>query len=334
MTTLKYTPSDYRSLLSYSHQRHLLVEGGDDKRAFSLFLDELFERLAPPGIESVRIDSAQDLIEFDEAGNREKVEMVCESVSGRPYAKRIVGFVDREFREFDRHPHLADGVKGHRISGRLIWSRGHSIENYYFDFNTLRSPLREFSVTDRFRDALALLEAVFAQTIRLACAASLAGDEIGMLSLVKGSVGQDVFDVCNAGEASLTLGLGAWCSKLMGRLRSSEGIAERLIDRFQFWYARVEAADFHVVRWMCHGHIGLAFIWAVYSRCVLEVCKQRGYSEHDSEAEARRVLKAEESVRFNACAARWVERSLGDHCSYPMQVFELLGLDLVSQGDV
>mgnify|MGYP006295611663 CR=1 FL=1 len=334
MTTLKYTMSGYRSLLSYSHQRHLLVEGADDKRAFSLFLDELFERLAPAGIESVRIDSAQDLIECDEAGNRQKVEMVCESVSGKPYAERIVGFVDREFREFDRHPDLADSVKGHRISDRLIWSRGHSIENYYFDFDTLRSPLREFSVIDRFRDALALFKAVFATTIRLACAASLAGDEIGMLSLVKGSVGRDVLEVDNSEEPLLTLNLGAWRSNLMARLKASEGIAERLTDRFQYWCARVEEADFHVVRWMCHGHIGLAFIWAVYSRCVLEVCQRHGRRETDAEADARRVLKAEESVRFNACAARWVERSLGDHCSFPIQVFELLGLDLLSQDDV
>ncbi|MFW6116187.1 MAG: hypothetical protein ACOC6F_00535 [bacterium] len=328
MSALQYTLPDYQSLLNYSQERHLLVEGGDDRRAFALFLDELAEQTETRGVEPVCIDSAEDLIEFEGAGNRGKVEIVCSAASAAPYAERLVGFVDREFRGFGRDPGLVDRIEGHRVSDRLIWSRGHSVENYYFDFPTLRSPLREFSVTHHVHDALSLFEALFEKTIRLACAASLAGDEMDMLRLVKGSVSQDIFDICAVGEARVSLGSEAWESTLTGPLGSCSEIAHQMIERFGFWRKRVEAADFHVVRWMCHGHIGLAFIWAVYSRCVLEVCRLQGYDGEDAQCEARRVLKAEESVRFNACAERWVQRSLGNQCTYPIQVFRLLGLDL------
>jgi hypothetical protein len=327
MTSLKYTLTSYQTYLGYSQEKHLLVEGRDDKRVFSLLLDELFEQTSSQDIETVLIDSAEDLVEFEDAGNREKIERVCESIATKSYAKRIVGFVDREFREFGRNPCFVDRIGGHRVSDRLVWSRGHSIENYYFDFDTLRSPLRVFSVTDRFREALELFGDVFEQTLRLACAASLTGNESGRLSLVKGSISRDVLEIELNEKIRLLVDSDVWETNLIENLGANREITDQLMERFHFWSDRVEDADFEVVRWMCHGHIGLAFIWAAYSACVSWICQQHGYGREDAESEARRVLKAEESVRFNACAEKWVKRALGDQCSYPLQVLELLGLN-------
>jgi hypothetical protein len=328
MTTLKYNLSDYRASLKFSHHKHILVEGKDDKRVFLLFLDELLERTSSPIVDNVQVDSAQSLIEFENAGNREKVEIVCENIVGKSYSEKIIGFVDREFREFNCNPQLSDNLEEHRVIDRLVWSRGHSIENYCFDFDTLRVPLRDFSLTDKFCDALNLFESVFEETIGLACAASLAGDEVGMLSLVKSSADQHTFDIDFDGEPRLKMKTDCWERNLVGRCRTTPEIAEQLIDRFQYWSERVNETEFSVVRWMCHGHIGLSFIWAVYSHCVIKTCQKNGYEERKARAEARRVLKAEESVRFNACAARWVERSLGNQCIYPIQVFDLINLSI------
>lgn len=326
MATLQHNLSGYRNLLRFSSDRHLLVEGSGDKHAFRVWLDELFQRTASPNIDAIQIDSAESLIEFGQAGNRKKVEMVCNGVSGEPYADRLVGFVDREFREFRCDPQLVDCIEGHRISDRLVWSRGHSIENYYFDFDTLRRPLRQCSSTDRFREALDLFEAVFEETIRLACAASLAGHEIGMLSLVRGSVRREFLLLDRDAELMLSVDRDVWRFCLTQHQGCTAEIADQLLGKFEFWNQRTRETDFDAVRWMCHGHIGLAFIWAAYSRCVLDVCRAQG--EGRARAEASSVLQAQESLRFNACAEQWVARSLGGHCSYPVEVFELLGLDV------
>ena len=103
-------------------------------------------------------------------------------------------------------------------------------------------------------------------------------------------------------------------------------MAEALADRYQFWNHRVRHCHCNLVRWMCHGHIGLAFIWAVYSGCVAEVCRRQGCAEREAVAEAQRVLQAAENVRFNACLEQWVQRALGNYCCYPVEVFRLLGV--------
>lgn len=330
MFGLSYDLPSYRSYLRFSNEKHLLVEGRDDKRVFALFLDELLVRRGAQSMRyGIRIDCAEALIDFgSKVGNREKVEVVCRSVSDLSFAEKLVGFVDRDFREFDRHPCLQDRVGGHLVSGRLVWSRGHSVENYYFDFDTLRNPLRAFSVTDRFCQALGLFEVIFEQTIRLACSASLAGDELQILKIVKKSATREIFQLHSGKEEILTLNLDVWRKNLKKHHRLSPDMADELIERFQGWNNPVEASDFCIVRWMCHGHIGLAFIWAVYSLCVLEVCQREGYDRLVAESEAQRVLKSEESVRFSACADFWVQRALGNHCDYPAEVFKLLGLDV------
>lgn len=323
-----YDLESYRTWLRMSEHRHLLVEGSGDKQVFLLFLDEFSRQ--PDSAEStrdVRIDSAENLIDFGTGvGNREKVEKVCESVSGSKCAERLVGFVDRDFRGFERGEVLEDSVQDHKVSGRLVWSRGHSMENYYFDFDTLRKPLRVLSDSSQFGKALSLFEVVFEPTIRLACAASLAGAALGRLTLVKGSVDQEILELGPSGEQGLAVDAGKWKATLTGRHHATSELAQQLVESFLFWSTAAQSCDFQVVRWMCHGHVGLAYIWAAYSRCVLEVCRHEDYGEREAAREASRIMQLRESVRFNACAGEWVQRALGDHCSYPAEVFRLLGV--------
>lgn len=327
MATLQHTLSGYLSLLRISRRGHLLVEGRSDKQPFAIFLDEFSRRTTAASPGRIDIDSAEDLIKFDTAGNREKVETVCEHAASKPYAKKMVGFVDREFRGFERNPRLLDSIEEHEILDRLVWSRGHSIENYYFEFETLRRPLRLLSETDHCHEALDLFKMVFEKTVRLACAASLAAQQIKRPTLIKSSVSRQIFRIQTDGKTSLRTDLETWHRELTKRFQCSSRKAKQFVELFQSWEKRVESADFDVARWMCHGHIGLAFIWAIYSRCVLEICRKQGYDKKGAATEAQRVLSANESLRFNACAEEWVSRSLSGHCSYPVEVFTLFGFD-------
>jgi hypothetical protein len=318
----KYDPTEYRNLIKMSRKRHLLVEGPSDKRLFRLLLGEASQRSGQGSVRAqVDIDSADQLVSFGcSLGNREKVEKICESARKEILGDRLVGFVDREYREFDVGARLEDALKGHRVLGRLVWSRGHSAETYFFEFETLREPLRAFSVTEHFDQALDCFERVFEATIRLACAASLAARECGMLRLAP-IVDYRMVELC---PPDVLLDIERWTDALCSRQGLSRVQADGLAQKLGSWRNVTKAADYGVVRWMCHGHAGLAFVWAVYSRCVHDACEE--LDPNIRESEARRVLRADESVRFNACASSWAARALGGQCEYPVEVLRLLGI--------
>ena len=204
MAAVQYTPDEYRIYLNTTDTRHLLVEGPSDKMLFKLLLDEVLRHTSQQfSRDDIDIDSAEDFIQFDEPlGNRAKVEAICQDVNLASYADKLVGFVDREFRDFERDPELQDTLGAHKVSGRLVWSRGHSIENYLFDFGTLREPLRDFSPTPYFDVALCTFELLLKPAVHLACALSLVGDDLQKFNRIKASVDWQV--LCMApGQISL-----------------------------------------------------------------------------------------------------------------------------------
>jgi hypothetical protein len=103
------------------------------------------------------IDDAESLVDCDSAyTNLAKVEYICKSVQNRPYAHKIVGIVDRMLRDFRRASSVEDTLRQHKVMGRLIWTRGHSIENYFFQVAVLREVMWSCShheATDEFLEA-------------------------------------------------------------------------------------------------------------------------------------------------------------------------------------
>lgn len=325
---LKYDPQGYTNLIRMSNTKHLLVEGPDDKRLFKLLLDELYQLkiqdLSKSTIKLV-IDSAEELINFGNIlGNCQKVEEICQIINNKPYCNKLVGFTDREFREFGISNTIQDNLNLHKVQGRLVWSRGHSIENYFFDFSILREPLRDLSATEYFDDVLDIFQNFIESALRLACTASLTGKEIGNLDLIKSSINWRVIKVEINHSKEVVLLLNDWAQSLVRIQKLSVEKAEKIIERYKYWYQIVEKADFQVIRWMCHGHIGIAVIWAVYSRCIHDMCSQNGLG--NPEAEVAKVEGIKRQIRTHTCASWWARKALANHCDYPTDVFQLLEL--------
>jgi hypothetical protein len=319
MATLQFTIPDYQIYLRMSHRKHLLVEGRDDYMAFKLLLDEysLYKNL-PSILDGIDIDTAESLIGFTQAlGNREKVEAVCNIISGSPDEDKLVGFVDREFRDFEIGNNLRDVLVSHKVSNRLIWSRGHSIENYCFDFQILRAPLRDISITTFFNEALNLFQKVFESTIHLACAASLVGQESNHFTLLATTVHWSIVEIVSTGAL---LKLPEWQQYIQKERGLSIQDSEKLAERFQFWHSILTTSDFDLIRWLCHGHIGIKYIWAVYTRCVYEVSNKA--------EEANRFSQAQDKLKFNMFASSWARQSFNNSCEFPTEIFALLKLAL------
>lgn len=314
MAILQYTINDYIAYVFASRKKRLLVEGNDDYQLFTRLIHTITK-----GESEVEVDDASCLIGFDHpVANREKVELACNLVKGKSFSAKLTGFVDREFREFVLAPELQDNVKGHRVDGRLVWTRGHSVENYYFDFATLHSPISSLSSTRYQQLALGLFEKNFEWIIRMACVSSLIGMEIGNFQIIRSNISWGIFDV---NDDKIILNLKAFEKELISRNVRTE-IIQQITSRYTYWEELVNRADFDIVRWACHGHIGLSFIWAVYKRLVFEVGRRRGIQRPEREVD--RALEAKEEIRFITCAQKWIERALGNEEVFPYQVLQLL----------
>ena len=325
MSISKYTPAEYQNWVQASSNRHLLVEGRDDKRAFEMLMRCFIGNDWKDDLD-IDIDTAADLISGNEAHysrNCDNVEFISRNISNSEYAERFVGFVDREFRAFCWDDEFVDHIDRHNIVERLVWSRGHSIENYCFDISILRDPLIDLSISEHFGEALNLFRDVFDSAIRLACAVSLVGLECDNLQIVGGSIDWHSINIC---EDKVNLCIDNWRQVLTQKNRLPEDRSGLIIDLYQKWISNVQEADVYVIRWMCHGHIGLKVLWEVYARCIYVVCENLDPRQRASET--TRVLSADMRVRFNACVGSWCRHSLNSNCEYPRDVFILLGVEV------
>jgi hypothetical protein len=238
------------------------------------------------------------------------------------YASRFVGFVDREFREFDLESEIQDLVGKHNIIDRLVWSRGHSIENYFFDFAVLARPLRHHSVTLYYRDALDLFQQNIEQILREVCAIGLAGWKCKSLKHVRSSVAD--WNIVERSASGFSINTEKWMDFFIKERNMRYEDALNLKEAYQEWSMKVSGIDFNIVRWLCDGHTGLAFIWAAFARCVFEASKKS--DQGDPRKEASKVLRADKTVRFNVCASEWASQVVKQSCEYPEDIFAILGI--------
>lgn len=181
MNGLQLTPEEYVTEIIMSNDRFLLLEGADDEDFFTIICNLLKKNEAQISAEklyllkNIIIDTAERI--EGELGNRAKIEKICDLVAQEPpdVNNRVLGFVDREFREFEWSNDLKDHIKTHKINKRLIWSKGHSIENYFFEISTLRKAFNDYLVSSFYQEAFEIFESKFEHTLRIACALSLAG---------------------------------------------------------------------------------------------------------------------------------------------------------------
>lgn len=320
---MQFNESDYRRYVMMSHRCHLLVEGRDDKRLFGILFEELFD-----GESTIDIQSAEDFDALGGMGSREFVEFVEASIHSREYAQRFVAFVDREFREFEYGPPVLDRLKTHRVYNRLIWSRGHSIENYLFDFETVRRTIRAFCVSEYHVLALRHYKRVFCDSVRMGCAVTLASIElqktnhISHLDLLKNSLNWECLRV---DEGVLEVDYQALATILTRRMRMDQTRAKHCIEVLGQWHKVAREADYEVCRWLCHGHIGLSILWTAFGSCVYQAALESGNTRPQDEVQ--KVLRACETVRFNACLDGWCTKVIDDECPYPSEILTLFSLN-------
>ncbi|MEH1785680.1 MAG: DUF4435 domain-containing protein [Nostoc sp.] len=329
------TIDSYIIELKFSTKKHLLVEGNSDKALFErLFtvLSPIYEKENNKKLnDEIFIDDADFIennpgLEKEKLGNWEKIEVICEKIQNEPIAKRFVGFVDRDFRGFNICDNLQDELDKHNIQGRLIWSRGHSIENYFFDYLILRDALSSLSPINWLEDVINNFEKVLESTIRLACAVSLAARETELLDKVKHTVHREIIDI-DIKNLNINLKTDDWENFLTTNQHISADQAANFIHKYQSWHLITQKANFSVIRWLCHGHIGMLTVLAVYLCCVEEIGKKEAkvvinrkdagiYDEITIEKQINAKKQKMASSKVKSLQQRINEEHITHACSY------------------
>jgi Protein of unknown function (DUF4435) len=319
---LDYSYIDFLNMVQMSTSKYILVEGRDDEQFFVQLHDAFFGNILELCEEKFQIITAEVLNNINPLGNRRKVQDVCSLMNGEKFACNVVGFVDREFDGINKNDLKSSYPDSHIVVDRLIYSRGHSVENYFFDFEILDEALSQISATPVFRPALNLLKIILPSIMHLACAVSLAAyDCKNRMSLARNSITWKLITIDSSEPNFL---LDDWKICLIQEGNTSELEARELCDSYNSWRKSLESIGSENIRWMCDGHMGIKFVLAAYERCVHNCALEVG--KVPSQEQAR--VRINERNIFNAFSRSFAQRSAKDECDYPMEVFKLLGLTL------
>lgn len=316
MSALCYDVASYRAKIRMTSLKHLLVEGKSDKRLFQLLLSRL-----QGGSQFIVVECAELIRNTEPMGNRAKVEAVCEGLNGSTHAGKITGFIDREFRGFELGDLVSDDIATHFTTGRIVWSRGHSLENYFFCVEVLRNPLRSLTTTVHFEEALAMFEPALASVLRIASAVSLSAFDNQLITLLARSITPGVFVYT---DSTLRVDEMEWARLLRIKHRLDEPRIARVLDSYANWIYRLGQVDEITCKWICHGHSGMSIIFAAYAFFVKYACAMNG--EDNSERHASCILKLDDAIRSSICGDRWVELIIDESVESPINSFKSIGL--------
>lgn len=325
-----FTVEEYLTEREMSSLPVLLVEGSDDSIFFQLIKDVLVQELAQneshslESLSSIEIDTSE-IIKSPEGrvlGNREKVEYVCRIASDFNFKGLLLGFVDREFREFDLDEHIQDRLGTHNKIDQVVWSRGHSIENYFFEFNTLRDGLRDFGINSRYpiQSAIQLFELNFDKVVGIVCSVSLAANKNNLIKVVESSSNPSVFEF--DGD-EIKFSLDTWNTCLSRKMGLDEVRRNSLIESFNLYSGIASNSDIQTLRWLCHGHIGMNFIWSAFEACIIRKWDTIGVTQND-----RKIRSVSSKDRFIKFSLKWIEQQMemADKLqNMPLQCFRILG---------
>lgn len=322
MQGLLLSYKEFVASIQMSRLPHILLEGKHDKAFFTRMCEA-----APNAVPQnhVTITTAEQIkSDVSVVSNRDKVEIVCELVEQSSFRYRFLGFVDREFREFRLRESICDELRTHRCQGRLVWSRGHSIENYMFDFEVIKQPLLDSSTNDEIAmTALKMLHDQFSEVIRIACALGIVALEQDQLAVVRRTVDWKTIQLL---DGRFRWDTNRWAKEVIERSKLTDRTHGSLVDGFHRWYEIAKVSEPDDVRWACDGHIGLDLIWAAYARAINDIAETVSGVKPKSTNQRDAILGINDTARFNYLTRSWVMIRGWNMNESPMFCLDMVGI--------
>lgn len=315
---LKVTVNEYIAEIEFTKQKRILVEGWTDKIAISKLIGQYTDPSNGDKTISlnVEIDTAERIKHDGVLLNSQKLKNVIMALDSRYHETRVVGFIDREFDGFVLEPDIDDISRSHQTTESLVWSRGHSLENYFFDLRVIRRSVFALSTTDQSQ-VLNLFEDKVSYVLQIACAITLSALELGRqhnIPKIFARISKSLRDSeLKISEAGVELELSSWQSSLTHVLNSSE-LVSSIEEIYKQNLIRVQATDGEIVRWLCHGHIGMYLVAKFYNTCQ-QVFGTISRDQTD-------LLNPDHSLKFAVLASFWATLALTDDLEHPRELID------------
>jgi len=324
---------EYVTYSKFTNKKHLVVEGKTDKSFFKILLDEFSQTKHKElliKIDMIDIDDVDTFISNNSRyreytaganGNREKIQYIYNQVQSSQKSTDFVFFVDREFDEFviSLEKKIEDRLNKHKVNNTLIWSRGHSIENYLFDFAVLRRSFKALTHTELFNEIIDIFKNNFYSIICSASAVSLALKESKKLTRLRDTINWELIDV-NVNTSNISLRTKDWEKRISSQVSPEE--AEEIIGRYQEWCNKIKTDEVNldVLRWLCDGKVGLRIIVGAYRSCICVINEEKKIKE------PTRINKFKMDEIGEHFANHWADKAVRDICLYPVEVLEKLSI--------
>lgn len=266
-----YSIGGYRIAIRARSSKTLVVEGRDDRIVMQrVFLEAISG--SPVG-NLVRVDSS-DIVKdpvLSEMGARDRVVKIVEVC--RPPQGKLKGLKDREWDFFCTDNFVE--IPGEQPDADVFTTRGHSIENYFFDSSLCCDFLKRKYSSMIGPDVLVRVEEDFEKILDFSLAYSVACKRLGVI---------DRFDrLVSPSHIEFNGAFG-----LAENFRSavlSRGVTSTLVDDFFEAFSNVSAqlgertGQDWCGRWWAHGHLGEDALWA----CVGWIAANSGLCSRDAE---------------------------------------------------
>lgn len=258
----------YLALLKMKRMPVLLVEGKVDKQIASRVIHEFEDRqMLSPG--SVQVDTS-DMVDGREASidGRQLVEHIHDQASFE--GLRVGALVDREFREFEIGEQASDQLCCHKIINQtLFWTRGHSIENYFFQEKYFLSYLKHHYPEHLNLSSLDLVRKYLPSILLWAAALSISLFKAEVVMRSAGIAKLNLWVIHHDGRIELDL---AGIAQELERRHAPIGTGERVTCLARKYVALFQASSpGELIQWINHGHLGFEWAWAGVGR-VLQGC--------------------------------------------------------------
>lgn len=274
MTIPAYSLNSYTLAVRTRSKKTLLVEGTTDvfvingiKRA----AEERDKEEKNIAIDDVSIIRDQDLSGL---GNREKVIRIASRFNGE---EKFRAFVDREWDGFDLN-NISGYFSGEifELSSPLCMTKGHSVENYFFDARVVENHLSRTYPHLIDDTLLQQIKQSFSEILQLAFSFSWATKEASIITrssniisracVLRDANGALMLDIAHLEAAFTSRGVlpVAWQIFLAS-------YDETLVK------CRRGLVDLSFLQWIAHGHLGEGVIWA----CLAFLLNDAGFSDVD-----------------------------------------------------
>lgn len=269
----------YTDLASYSTSLQfkdgvdiiLICEGESDKRILDRILNESRISGKCTSME-VSVESIQGMVK-DKSGLGNK-DCVIRCIDIIPHkTSTIYGLIDREFNKFDIKM-TKDNFRKYKYSEEIYFTRGHSIENYFFEKGIIKRAILD--VYSGRIDYKYISEAsnYIEEAMRWGLCLSLYFYHRSLLAKTK----EGFFDLnCWIFDESINQ-LTPNFAEIRKKL-TSRGVSETVCDRLEIYsrlkYMSISSANYSTVKWMTHGHIGYSSLFSAFGSIIFALSGDR-----------------------------------------------------------